>query len=65
MNGSSESDLRRERLIRFAQETGCRMVAEGVETAGELRVLRELAVDKAQGYLLGRPGPLPPLHFTG
>jgi len=49
-------------LIRFAEETGCRMVAEGVETAGELRVLRELAVDKAQGYLLGRPGPLPPLH---
>jgi EAL domain-containing protein (putative c-di-GMP-specific phosphodiesterase class I) len=47
-------------LIRFAQETGCRMVAEGVETAAELRVLRELAVDKAQGYLLGRPGPLPP-----
>jgi EAL domain-containing protein (putative c-di-GMP-specific phosphodiesterase class I) len=48
-------------LIRFAQETGCRMVAEGVETAGELRVLRELAVNKAQGYLLGRPGPLPAL----
>jgi EAL domain-containing protein (putative c-di-GMP-specific phosphodiesterase class I) len=46
-------------LIKFAQETGCRMVAEGVETPAELRVLRELAVNKAQGYLLGRPGPLP------
>jgi EAL domain-containing protein (putative c-di-GMP-specific phosphodiesterase class I) len=46
-------------LIRFAEETGCRLVAEGVETEGELRVLRELAVDKAQGYLLGMPGPLP------
>ena len=49
-------------LIRFAQETGCRLVAEGVETADELRVLRELAVTKAQGYLLGRPGPLPALE---
>jgi EAL domain-containing protein (putative c-di-GMP-specific phosphodiesterase class I) len=49
-------------LIRFAQETGCRMVAEGVETVDELRVLRELAVNKAQGYLLGRPGPLPALE---
>jgi EAL domain-containing protein (putative c-di-GMP-specific phosphodiesterase class I) len=49
-------------LIRFAEETGCRVVAEGVETEGELAVLRELHVDKAQGFLLGRPGPLPVAH---
>jgi EAL domain-containing protein (putative c-di-GMP-specific phosphodiesterase class I) len=46
-------------LVRFAEETGCNVVAEGVETAEELAVLHALNVDKAQGYLLGRPGPLP------
>jgi EAL domain-containing protein (putative c-di-GMP-specific phosphodiesterase class I) len=42
-------------LIGFAQETGSRIIAEGVETAGELAVLRDLGVEKAQGYFLGRP----------
>lgn len=46
-------------LIRFAEETRTSVVAEGVETEGELAVLRELKAEKAQGYLLGRPGPLP------
>ncbi|TDR76436.1 sensor domain-containing phosphodiesterase [Paludibacterium purpuratum] len=42
-------------LIRFAEETGSKIVAEGVETVEELKVLRALKVNKAQGYLLGRP----------
>jgi EAL domain-containing protein (putative c-di-GMP-specific phosphodiesterase class I) len=46
-------------LIRFAAETRCLLIAEGVETEGELAVLRRLGVDKAQGYLLGRPAPWP------
>jgi EAL domain-containing protein (putative c-di-GMP-specific phosphodiesterase class I) len=45
-------------LIRFAHETGSKIVAEGVETASELSVLRSLGVNKAQGYFLGRPAPL-------
>lgn len=45
-------------LIRFAEETGSQIVAEGVETEAELAVLRELKVDKVQGFLLGRPAPL-------
>lgn len=45
-------------LIRFAEETGSKVVAEGVETEAELQALRELKVTKAQGYLLGRPAPL-------
>lgn len=45
-------------LVRFAQETGSQVVAEGVETEAELAILRELGVDKAQGYLLGRPAPI-------
>jgi EAL domain-containing protein (putative c-di-GMP-specific phosphodiesterase class I) len=46
-------------LIRFAEETGSKIVAEGVETLAELEVLRELKVNKVQGYLLGRPRLLP------
>ena len=33
------------------------MVAEGVENAGTLFVLRELGCDLVQGWLLGRPMP--------
>ncbi len=45
-------------LIRFAEEIGSHVVAEGVETSAELQVLRALKVDEAQGFLLGRPAPL-------
>lgn len=47
-------------LVRFAGEAGATLTAEGVETAGELAVLRELGVATGQGYHLARPGP-PPL----
>jgi len=42
-------------LIGFANSTGSKIVAEGVETAAELSVLRQLGVNKAQGYYFGRP----------
>lgn len=45
-------------LIRFAADTGSRIIAEGVETGSELKSLRALGVEKAQGYFLGRPMPL-------
>lgn len=45
-------------LIWFANETGSKVVAEGVETEAELRTLQRLRVNKAQGFLLGRPQPL-------
>jgi EAL domain-containing protein (putative c-di-GMP-specific phosphodiesterase class I) len=34
------------------------VIAEGVEAREELNVLRELGVDRAQGYLIGKPLPL-------
>jgi EAL domain-containing protein (putative c-di-GMP-specific phosphodiesterase class I) len=42
-------------LCGFAAETGCGIVAEGVETAAELEAVRALGIAKAQGYHLGRP----------
>jgi EAL domain-containing protein (putative c-di-GMP-specific phosphodiesterase class I) len=41
----------------FARETGCELIAEGIETAAELAALRELGIPYGQGYLLGRPEP--------
>jgi len=35
------------------------MVAEGIETAGELQTLRDLGCGFGQGFYLGRPGRLP------
>lgn len=46
-------------LIAFARESQARLVAEGVETEGELRTLRSLGVGYAQGYAFARPMPLP------
>src|SRR5690606_18091891 len=46
-------------MVLFASEIGASLVAEGVETHDELRALRSLGVELAQGYLIGRPAPLP------
>lgn len=46
-------------FMRFAEETGSRLVAEGVETEAELDTLQGLGVVDIQGNLLGRPVPLP------
>jgi EAL domain-containing protein (putative c-di-GMP-specific phosphodiesterase class I) len=44
-------------LAYFARETGCELIAEGIETDAELAALRELGVPLGQGYLLGPPEP--------
>jgi EAL domain-containing protein (putative c-di-GMP-specific phosphodiesterase class I) len=46
-------------LIDFARRTGSRLVAEGIESVTDLTTWVDLGADAAQGYLLGRPGPLP------
>ena len=46
-------------LVAFAREIGATIVAEGIETWGELEALRALGVTLGQGYLLARPGPGP------
>lgn len=49
-----------DRLAAFAEEVGIEVVAEGIETEAELETLRALGVRNGQGFLLGRPGPIPP-----
>ncbi len=45
-------------ITSLASALGLTTTAEGVETADQLRALRELGCDEVQGYLLGRPQPL-------
>ena len=42
----------------FAVETGCQLLAEGVETQGEAQMLSQLGIDAVQGYYFGTPEPL-------
>jgi len=44
-----------EAVCTFARQTGCTIIAEGVETAREAKTLVELGADEAQGYFFGRP----------
>jgi EAL domain-containing protein (putative c-di-GMP-specific phosphodiesterase class I) len=46
-------------LVIFAGEIGAVLVAEGVETPGELAALQRAGVSRAQGFALGRPQSLP------
>ena len=42
-------------IVSLGQTLELKIVAEGIETAGELQALRTLGVDYGQGYHLGRP----------
>ncbi|MCI3943074.1 GGDEF domain/EAL domain protein [Pseudomonas syringae] len=45
-------------MINLAHNLNLEVVAEGVETAGQLELLRGFGCDQVQGYLLSRPLPL-------
>ena len=46
-------------LTRLAETFGTSLVAEGIETEDELRVVRDLGIELGQGYFLGRPQAVP------
>lgn len=43
-------------MVQLARSLGIIIIAEGIETAGELHVLKILGIRYVQGYLLARPG---------
>jgi PAS domain S-box-containing protein len=45
-------------IVGMAETFGLKTIAEGVETQETLQRLLDLGVDRAQGFLLGRPGPV-------
>ena len=50
-------------VLDLAHAVGLDVVAEGVETAEQLDLLRRLGCDHAQGYHLARPAPAAALHL--
>jgi EAL domain-containing protein (putative c-di-GMP-specific phosphodiesterase class I) len=49
-------------LVGLGRDNGQLVLAEGVETEAEWAVVEELGVDLLQGYLFGRPAPIPALQ---
>jgi EAL domain-containing protein (putative c-di-GMP-specific phosphodiesterase class I) len=51
-------------LVRFAEEIGAYVVAEGIETAAELETLHALGIRWGQGFYLARPAPVPATEIS-
>ncbi len=45
----------------IAESCGTHVIAEGVETDAELRVVKDIGIALGQGYFIARPSPTPPL----
>jgi EAL domain-containing protein (putative c-di-GMP-specific phosphodiesterase class I) len=56
--GSEDGERMIRGIVGLAREFGLTTTAEGVEDEETLVLLRELGVDRGQGYLFGRPQPL-------
>lgn len=63
-----ETSVVKQRLVRtlrdFCREAAITLIAEGIETAGQLKALRKLGVSHGQGFLFGLPGADHPLRDT-
>ncbi|MEZ0210816.1 MAG: GGDEF domain-containing protein [Methylophilus sp.] len=44
-------------IQQIAQNSGAKVIAEGIETFEELSIIKDLKIDFCQGYYLGRPEP--------
>lgn len=67
IDGVASSPFQREALqalCKLARTSGTRLIAEGIEREDDLLVCRDLGIDLAQGYLLARPSPEPPLSLS-
>ncbi len=45
-----------EMLVSYSHEQGIKVLAEGVETANEDKICRQMGIDLLQGFYYGRPG---------
>ena len=45
--------------MQIARASGSLVLAEGVETEEELALMKSFGIDLFQGFLLGRPAPMP------
>lgn len=50
-------------LIGLAHNMDMRVIVEGIEEPAQLDLIRQLAADEVQGFLLGRPSPQPILRL--
>lgn len=48
-------------IQQIAERCGTRVIAEGIEAAGELRVVKDIGIALGQGYFIARPSHTPPL----
>ena len=55
--GGSEGELLYRAIISMARALDIKVVAEGVETLSQLRLLRAMGCDELQGYLISHPLP--------
>ncbi len=62
VQGATKSEMHRiivRALVQIARDSDCLILAEGVETEEELTLMKSFGVDLFQGFLLGRPAPVP------
>ncbi len=46
----------------IALSSGTQVIAEGIETDAEFRIIRDIGIAFGQGYFIARPGRVPPLN---
>ncbi len=52
-------------IQQIAESCGTSVIAEGIETEGELKVVKDIGIALGQGYFIARPSPTPPLLASG
>lgn len=50
-------------IVRLCEDLGAEVVAEGIETEGELETVTRAGVHYGQGYFIARPNATPPVPF--
>ena len=51
-------------IQQIADNSGSHVIAEGIETGGELMTVRDIGIQCGQGYFIGRPNAIPALAIS-